>query len=107
MNLTTVLRAAALLAAPGLALQASSRLPEGGGVVHPAWQAEYFANPHLEGESAYRRSEVRIDFDGEDWRPILGVRAESVRDFPRETISARFQGTLTARHSFGEVDDQG
>lgn len=99
MNLTTVLRAAALLAAPGLALQASSRLPEGGGVVHPAWQAEYFANPQLEGEPAYRRSEVRIDFDWEDWRPILGVRAESVRDFPRENISARFQGTLTARHS--------
>jgi len=75
------------------------RIPQGGGVIHPAWQAEYFPNAKLDGAPAYTRSEIRVDFDWEDWRPILGVRAESVRSFPRENISARFTGTLTARFS--------
>ncbi len=74
-----------------------NRMPQGGGVIYPAWTAEYFANPNLEGPPAYSRSDIRVSFDWEDWRPILGVRAESLRSFPTDNFSTRWKATLIAR----------
>jgi hypothetical protein len=74
-----------------------NRLPQGGGVIYPAWKGEYWANPVLEGSPAYARSDIRVSFDWETWRPVLGVHAESVRIFPRDRFSARWTGQLLAR----------
>ncbi len=74
-----------------------NHMPQGGGVIYPAWKAEYFANPDLKGTPAYTRSDIRISFDWRDWRPVLGVRAESVRDFPTDNFSARWSGKIIAR----------
>jgi hypothetical protein len=99
MKKTTLLAGfSALLTLSALATEAPrNRMPQGGGVIYPAWTGEYFANPELSGKPAWTRSDIRVRFDWETWRPILGVRAESVRDFPRENISARWSAKLIAR----------
>jgi hypothetical protein len=74
-----------------------NQMPQGGGVIYPAWRAEYFVNPDLRGTPSYTRSDIRISFDWQDWRPVLGVRAESARSFPTDNFSARWSGTLIAR----------
>jgi hypothetical protein len=74
-----------------------NRLPQGGGVAYPAWTAEFWANPDHAGPPAYTRSDIRVSFDWETFRPIVGVRAESVRDLPRGQFSARWAGKLLAR----------
>ena len=51
-------------------------------------QAEYFANPDLEGEPVLRRSERRIAFDWSRFAPQSAL--------PVNGWSARFSGTLTA-----------
>jgi len=85
--------------------------PQGGGLLYPAWTGEYWDNPTLAGEPVYRKSEVRVRFDWEDWRPILGTRAESVRDFPTDHFSARWTGSLIARYeeeyTFKLLSDEG
>jgi hypothetical protein len=89
---------------------ARNRMPQGGGLIYPAWTGHYWANPTMEGPPAYTRSDIRVRFDWGDWRPILGVHAESVRDFPRENISARWSGKLVARfdetYSFKLLSDE-
>lgn len=87
------LRAADLTTANG------NRLPQGGGVVYPSWKAEYWSNPKMAGEPDRVRYENRVWFDWQDWRPVLGVHAESVRDFPTDNFSVRFTGTVIARFS--------
>ena len=77
-----------------------NRLPQGGGVIYPSWRAQYWANPKLEGKPAWEKMENRIRFDWQDWRPVLGIKAESVCDFPTDNFSVRFTGTIVAR--FGE-----
>ncbi len=74
-----------------------NRVPQGGGVIYPAWTGQYWANPTMKGPPAYTRSDIRLRFDWGDWRPILGVKAESVLEFPRENISVRWSGKLIAR----------
>jgi hypothetical protein len=74
-----------------------NRMPQGGGVVYPAWTAEFWPNPEHAGPPAYSRSDIRIAFDWETYRPIVGVHAESVRDFPRGHFSARWTGRLLPR----------
>lgn len=71
--------------------------PQGGGVIYPAWTAEFWSNPDHAGPAAYTRSDVRVAHDWETYRPIIGVRAESVRAFPRERFSVRWTGTLQPR----------
>jgi hypothetical protein len=87
------------LAALPSAASAEHRLPQGGGVIYPSWTAQYWANPTLDGTPAWEKKENRINFDWEDWRPVLGLAAESVRDFPTDNFSVRFSGTLIARFS--------
>ncbi len=86
-------------------------LPQGGGMVYPAWTASYWRNAKLEGAPAWTQSQVRVRFDWEEWRPVLGTRAESVRDFPADNFSARFSGRFIARFSeeyaFKLVSDEG
>jgi hypothetical protein len=74
-----------------------NRIVQGGGVIYPAWTGEYWSNPQMQGEPDWTRSDIRIRFDWEDWKPILGVRAESVVDFPRDRFSARWTGRLVSR----------
>lgn len=74
-----------------------NRMPQGGGVIYPAWTGEYWANAEFSGAPSYTRSDIRIRFDWEDWRPVLGIRAESVRNFSRENFSARWRARLVAR----------
>jgi len=87
-----------------------NRLPQGGGVIFPAWTGEYWANPEMKGAPDYTRSDIRIAFDWEDWRPVLGVRAESVRNFPTDNFSARWTGKIIARfdeeYTFKLVSDE-
>lgn len=92
--------AAASLSLAGDPVASLSRLPQGGGAIYPSWKAQYFANPKLEGKPAWEKTENRINFDWEDWRPILGIQAESVKDFSHDNFSARFAATIVAR--FGE-----
>jgi hypothetical protein len=94
-----VTAALALLTVAGTAIAQGSanRGPQGGGVIYPAWTGEYFANPDLAGEPDYRRSDVRVRFDWDDWRPTLGVLAEPVRDFPTDGFSVRWTAKLIAR----------
>lgn len=92
------IRAALLLVLLPMAASATvNRLPQGGGVIYPAWTGTYWANPKQEGAPAYVRSDIRVRFDWEDWRPILGVKAESVSQFPREGVSVRWTARLVAR----------
>jgi hypothetical protein len=77
----------------------SSRIEQGGGVAYPSWTAEYFDNATLSGEPAWTKFENRIWFEWEDWRPILGIHAESVTNFPTDYFSVRFSGTLVPRYS--------
>jgi hypothetical protein len=74
-----------------------NRVTQGGGVIYPAWTGSYFSNAEFSGEPAYTRSDVRVRFDWEDWRPILGVYEESVKNFPRENISIRWRAKMIAR----------
>lgn len=105
MNLALSLRHTALLltcaALPAFSAPtpegARNRMPQGGGVIYPAWTGQYWANPTMDGPPAYTRSDIRVRFDWGDWRPILGVKAESVRAFPRENFAARWSGKLIAR----------
>jgi len=99
------------LFAGGAAVNApKNRMPEGGGVIYPAWTGEYWSNPEMKGEPAYTRSDIRIRFDWKDWRPVLGVRAESVRDFPTDHFSARWTGKIIARfdeeYTFKLISDE-
>jgi hypothetical protein len=89
--------AASIIGAPAAAPAPINRLPQGGGVIYPAWTAEFWANPDHSGAPAYTRSDVRVSHDWETFRPIIGVQAESVRDFPRERFSARWTGRLLPR----------
>ncbi len=102
---------AILLVRCGQAGAAQGRIPQGGGVTYPAWSGEYFANANLEGAPAYMKSENRVRSDWEDWRPVLGVRAESVRDFPTDNFSARWSAKLIARfdeeYTFKLISDEG
>jgi len=95
---------------PSLCTAAHS-MPQGGGVIYPAWSAEYWDNATLSGTPAYTRSEVRIRFDWEDWRPILGVKAESVKNFPKDNFSARWTGQIISRfnetYTFSLLSDEG
>ena len=68
---------------------AGNRLPQGGGVAYPAWTGTYWDNPEMEGEPRWEQSEIRVRFDWEDWRPIIGSRGETVIDFPKDGFSAR------------------
>ncbi|RMD83011.1 MAG: hypothetical protein D6820_02875, partial [Lentisphaerae bacterium] len=87
-----------------------NRLPQGGGVIYPAWKGEYWSNPEFRGKPAWTRSDIRIRFDWEDWRPVLGVRAESVRNFPIDNFSVRWTGTIIARfnekYTFKLISDE-
>jgi hypothetical protein len=74
-----------------------NRMPQGGGVIFPAWTGAYWANPGMQGEPDWTRSDIRVRFDWEDWRPILGVKAESVADFPLDRFSARWTAKLISR----------
>ena len=74
-----------------------NRMAQGGGVIYPAWTGSYYANPALEGDPAYVRSDIRVDFDWEDWRPALGVKGESVQAFPLDGYSVRWTGQIIAR----------
>lgn len=95
-RLTLILTGLAVCA--GAAVNApKNRMPEGGGVIYPAWTGEYWADPEMKGEPDYTRSDIRVAFDWEDWRLVLGVRAESVRDFPTDNFSARWTGKIIAR----------
>ncbi|MFP4224848.1 MAG: PA14 domain-containing protein [Phycisphaeraceae bacterium] len=89
---------AATFAGSAFAAGPKNRMPQGGGVIYPAWTGEYFANPDLQGEPDWTRSDVRVRFDWEDWRPVLGVRAESVREFPNDHFSARWTGKIISRY---------
>jgi hypothetical protein len=77
----------------------SARMPQGGGVAYPSWTANYYSNPDLSGEPVWTKLENRIWFDWEDWRPVIGIQAESVRNFPTDRFSVRFASTLIARFS--------
>jgi hypothetical protein len=74
-----------------------NRVAQGGGVIYPAWTGEYWSNSTMEGEPDWTRSDIRIRFDWEDWRPVIGVRAESVADFPTDHFSTRWTGKLISR----------
>jgi hypothetical protein len=99
------------MAAAGLAETNGPRLPQGGGTIYPAWTGEYFRNTDLSGTPAYTRSEVRVRFDWETWRPILGVKAESVTNFPTDGFSARWTGKIISRfneiYTFKLLSDEG
>ena len=88
-----------LTVSPALASDSPpNRLPQGGGVAYPAWSGQYWDNPDMTGEPVWEQSEIRIRFDWEDWRPIIGSRGEHVVDFPKDGFSARYVGTLIARY---------
>lgn len=103
--------AAAAIAAPAGPAAPYHRLPQGGGTLYPAWTGEYWANPKLDGPPAYTKSEERVRFDWEDWRPVLGSRAESVRNFPTDNFSARWTAAFIARfgeeYTFKLISDEG
>lgn len=82
------------LAAPVLA---ENRLPQGGGVLYPAWTARFWDNPTLSGQPRWEQTEIRVRFDWEDWRPVVGTRSERMRGFPIDGFSARFTGQLLVR----------
>jgi hypothetical protein len=88
---------AAALAAQAAPSAPKNRVPQGGGVIYPAWTGEYWANPTMQGKPDYTRSDIRVRFDWQDWQPILGVHAESVRNFPTDRFSARWTGKIIAR----------
>ena len=93
-----------LIAMTGLLLASRAALavalqPVGGGATDGGLYGEYFSNPDLKGEPAFTRRDVRIRFDWGDKLPILGVRAESLRNFPHHQFSARWTGSVVARFS--------
>jgi hypothetical protein len=71
--------------------------PVGGGILDAGLMAEYFGNPDLVGEPAYRRRDVRVNFDWGELLPVIGSRAESLRSFPRDGFSARWSGQIFER----------
>jgi hypothetical protein len=87
------------------------RMPQGGGMIYPAWTASYYDNARLEGTPRHKKSEVRVRFDWDTWRPVLGVTGQSVRNFPTDGFSVRFTGKLIARfeesYTFRLVSDEG
>ncbi len=82
----------------------------GGGYVASGIEGSYFANPALQGEPAFTRRDVRIDFDWGTESPIGGSRSERLRSFPQDGFSVRWSGQLRPRFSepytlFGRADD--
>lgn len=82
----------------------------GGGYVASGIEGAYFPNPELQGEPAFTRRDVRIDFDWGTQSPIGGSRSERHRSFPQDGFSVRWSGQLRPRFSepyilFGRADD--
>ena len=77
--------------------RAATGQPVGGGTTDGGLVGEYFANSDCVGQPAFTRGDVRVRFDWGAKLPVLGVRAASLRDFPRENFSVRWTGQLAAR----------
>jgi hypothetical protein len=82
----------------------------GGGFADAGIEGAYYANPDLEGEPAFQRRDVRIDFDWSSEQQIGGSTAEPYRSFPRDRFSVRWKGRILARfdedYTFvGDADD--
>ena len=71
----------------------------GGGYVASGIEGAYFPNAGLEGEPAFTRRDVRIDFDWGELSPIGGSLSQRYRSFPRDGFSVRWSGQLLPRFS--------
>ncbi len=71
----------------------------GGGFTDAGVQGDYFANAELAGKPAFRRRDVRIDFDWGQVLPVGGSTAPTLASFPRTDFSVRWTGTLIPRFS--------
>lgn len=93
-----ILACMAFSAAGAWASNATGR-PVGGGILGAGLQAEYFANPDLTGEPVFKRKDVRVNFDWGTLLPIIGSRAENLKNFPRDDFSVRWTGKISPRFS--------
>src|SRR5262245_49411555 len=82
-----------------LALEDRTLPAVGGGFTAAGVLGEYFANPDLAGAPAFRRRDVRIDFD---WGTALapgGSTGPGFRDVGTDGYSVRWTGQLVPRFS--------
>jgi len=84
----------------GLSTAGASR-PDavGGGFVDAGIEGAYFANPSFDGDPAFTRRDVRIDFDWSNGRPVGGSSATGYRTFPLDGFSVRWKGQFIPRFS--------
>lgn len=85
-------------AVPLVAADATGR-PVGGGILDAGLRGDYFANPDLSGKPVFTRKDVRVNFDWGTLLPIIGSRAENLKNFPRDNFSARWTGRISPRFS--------
>lgn len=80
---------------------AVAHLPDatGGGWTDNGILGRYFANPGLEGEPAFIRRDVRLDFDWGPGAPVGGSRAKPYAEFPKSRFSVRWEGRILPRFS--------
>lgn len=71
----------------------------GGGFAEHGIEGMYFPNSSFEGDPAFTRHDVRIDFDWGKLRPIGGSHTPGFKDFPRDEFSVRWKGQLNPRFS--------
>lgn len=88
---------AAMLFSPALLAAEKHGPPVGGGILDAGLRGEYFANADLAGEPVFERNDVRVRFDWGELLPIIGSRAENLRDFPHANFSVRWTGQVMAR----------
>jgi mannan endo-1,4-beta-mannosidase len=71
--------------------------PVGGGILDAGLRGEYFANVDLGGKPTFERKDIRVRFDWCDLLPVIGSRAENLKDFPHDNFSVRWTGQVMAR----------
>ncbi len=90
---------------------AAPSLPQGGGTTNGAWVAQFWDNTDMAGEPVWTQRDIRVRYDWEDWRPIVGSRGEQVRNFPTDNFSIRWTSTFLTRFSeyytFVLISDEG
>lgn len=76
---------------------AGTRPPVGGGILDAGLNAEYFANPDLAGEPAFKRKDIRVRFDWGTLLPVAGSTSPEMKDFPTDNFSVRWEGRIMPR----------